>query len=161
MKLSETVIEILHGVTCEKKYSAGSIICGMSFGLNYGIMEYDRVTSYALKLELIPYLTRIPQLASIFCRGIQLESYSSFPSVLLLWHSLCRAISGSGPPAGWCLTPIVFLIRFYFSNRNPPAPAGLWPAVLPGGPFRCAVPCRCNLILSTCGLRPIACLYCA
>ena len=33
----------------------------MSFGLNYGIMEYDRVMSYALKLELIPYLTRITQ----------------------------------------------------------------------------------------------------
>ena len=33
----------------------------MSFGHNYGIMEYDRVMSYALKLELIPYLTRITQ----------------------------------------------------------------------------------------------------
>jgi len=33
----------------------------MSFGLNYGIMEYDHVMSYALKLELIPYLTRITQ----------------------------------------------------------------------------------------------------
>ncbi len=33
----------------------------MSFGFNYGIMEYDRVMSYALKLELIPYLIRITQ----------------------------------------------------------------------------------------------------
>ena len=64
MKLSETVIENLPGVTCEKKYPAGSIICGMSFGLNYGIMEYDRVTSYALKLDLIPYLTRNPKPAT-------------------------------------------------------------------------------------------------